>query len=108
MKKKVATAALSLAFLMISVKLLPALRKMGRADRPAPLSQMVDMIAGPGRVEPVSEEIQLGSELSGKLKTVNVQEGESIHKGQILAVLQNDDYRAELASAAAEVRNQGS
>ena len=103
MKKKVATAALSLAFLMISVKLLPALRKAGRADHPAPLSQMVDMIAGPGRVEPISEEIQLGSELSGKLKTVNVQEGESIHKGQVLAVLQNDDYRAELAAAAAEV-----
>src|SRR5664280_505570 len=102
-KKRVATAALSLAFLMLSVKLLPALRKMGRADRPAQLSQMVDMIAGPGRVEPISEEIQLGSELSGKLKTVNVQEGESVHKGQILAVMQNDDYCAELASAAAEV-----
>ncbi len=102
-KKKVASAALGLAFLMLSVKLLPALREIGRADRPAPLSQMVDMIAGPGRVEPISEEIQLGSELSGKLRTVNVQEGESIHKGQILAVLQNDDYRAELASAAAEV-----
>jgi len=102
-KKRVAIAAFCLAFIVMSVKLLPALRKMGRADRHAPLSQLIDMIAGPGRVEPVSEEIQLGSELSGKLKTVNVREGESIHKGQILAVLENDDYRAELASAAAEV-----
>ena len=68
MKKRVAIAALSLAFLMMSVKLLPALRKVGRSDRHAPLSQIVDMIAGPGRVEPVSEDIQLGSELSGKLK----------------------------------------
>ncbi|HEY1732252.1 MAG TPA: DUF3373 family protein [Terriglobales bacterium] len=103
MKKKVAIAAFSLVFLMISVQVLPGLRKMGRPGRHAPLSQLVDMIAGPGRVEPVSEEIQLSSELSGKLKTVSVQEGQSIHKGQILAVLENDDYRAELASAAAEV-----
>lgn len=103
MKKKIATAALGLAFLVISVKMPPALRKMGRSDRPAPPPQKVEMIAGPGRVEPISEEIQLGSELSGKLKTVAVQEGESIHRGQLLAVLENDDYRAQLASAAAEV-----
>jgi HlyD family secretion protein len=102
-KKRVAISAVGLVFLMISAQLLPGLRKMGRSDRHAPLSQIVDMIAGPGRIEPVSEEIQLGSELSGKLKSVNVQEGQSVHKGQVLAVLQNDDYRAELASAAAEV-----
>jgi HlyD family secretion protein len=60
-------------------------------------------IAGPGRVEPSSEDIKLGSELSGKLKSVNVEEGDVIHRGQVLAVLENDDYRAQVASAEAEV-----
>src|SRR5919205_1935924 len=69
------------------------------ATEPAP-----KLIAGPGRVEPVSEDIKLGSELSGKLKSVNVEEGDVIHRGQVLAVLQNDDYRAQVASAEAQVR----
>jgi HlyD family secretion protein len=62
------------------------------------------LIAGPGRVEPISEDIKLGSELSGKLKSVNVEEGDQIHRGQVLAVLENDDYIAQVHSAEAEVR----
>ncbi len=65
---------------------------------PAPL-----LVAGPGRVEPSTEDIQLGSELSGKLKAVKVEEGDGIHRGQVLAELENDDYRAQLASAEADV-----
>src|SRR5262249_27880852 len=61
------------------------------------------LIAGPGRVEPVSEDIKIGSELSGKLKSVNVEEGDTIHPGQVLAVLENDDYLAEVHSAEAQL-----
>lgn len=61
------------------------------------------MIAGPGRVEPSSEAIKIGSELSGRLKVVNVEEGDYIRRGQILAELENADYRAEVASARAMV-----
>jgi HlyD family secretion protein len=61
------------------------------------------LVAGPGRVEPLSENIQIGSELSGKIKSVNVEEGDTVHQGQVLAVLQNDDYRAEVLSAQAQV-----
>ena len=43
------------------------------------------MIAGPGRVEPASEDIKIGSELSGRLKAVYVEEGDAIHRGQVLA-----------------------
>src|SRR5690242_7626738 len=46
------------------------------------------LVSGPGRVEPTSEEIKLGSELSGKLKSVNVEEGDTVHRGQVLAELQ--------------------
>jgi HlyD family secretion protein len=63
-----------------------------------------ELVAGPGRVEPVSEDIKIGSELSGKLRSVDVEEGDTVHKGQVLAVLENDDYRAQVLSAEAEVR----
>lgn len=62
------------------------------------------LVAGPGRVEPVSENIMIGSELSGKLKSVNFEEGDRIHRGDVLAVLINDDYRAQMASSLAQVK----
>jgi HlyD family secretion protein len=61
-------------------------------------------IAGPGRVEPVSEDIQLAGELSGKLKAIYVEEGNPVKRGQVLAELENGDYRAEVESAEAEVK----
>jgi HlyD family secretion protein len=65
------------------------------------------LVAGPGRVEPFSEDIKIGSELSGKLKSVNVEEGDIIRRGQLLAALENDDYRAQVRSAAAQVLAKG-
>ncbi len=61
------------------------------------------MIAGPGRVEPYSEDIKIGSELSGRLKSVLVEEGDRIGRGQALAELENADYRAQVDSARANV-----
>ncbi|AXC12912.1 HlyD family secretion protein [Acidisarcina polymorpha] len=60
-------------------------------------------VAGPGKVEPVSEDIKVGSELSGKLKQVLVEEGDLVHRGQIVAELENADYRAAILSAEATV-----
>ena len=39
------------------------------------------VIAAPGRVEAVSEEIRVSSELTGRLKTVNVEEGDRVQCG---------------------------
>jgi HlyD family secretion protein len=61
------------------------------------------LIAGPGRVEPYSEDIKIGSEMSGRLKSVFVEEGDVIHRGQVLAELENADYRAQVESARASV-----
>ena len=69
----------------------------------APVNQSPALIAGPGRVEPYSEDIKIGSELSGRLKSVNVEEGDTIHRGQVLAELENADYRAQVESARANV-----
>ena len=60
-------------------------------------------IAGPGRVEPSSEDIKIGSELSGRLKVVKVEEGDAIRRGQALAELENADYHAQVDSARANV-----
>ena len=60
-------------------------------------------VAGAGRVEPYSEDVKLGAELSGKLKAVYVEEGERIKAGQLLAELVNSDYHAQVAAAQAEV-----
>lgn len=58
-------------------------------------------VAGPGVVEPVSESIKVGSEITGKLESVLVDEGDAVKKGQVLAVLVNDDYHAAALAARA-------
>jgi HlyD family secretion protein len=70
------------------------------AATPQPQAQFV---AGPGLVEPVSEDIKVGSELSGKLREVVVEEGDRVHTGQVVAVLENADLKADIASSAAQV-----
>jgi len=61
------------------------------------------IVAAAGRVEPQSEEIKIGSQLDGKLAEVPVEEGQSVHRGEVIAVLINDDYRARVALAEATV-----
>ena len=106
MKKKLAIiVTVALAILTITAQLNSEARhtagnRLPGRQHPRP----ADWIAGPGRVEPISEDIQLGSQLGGKLKAVNVSEGDSVQKGQVLAILDNDDYSAQLASAAAQVQ----
>ncbi len=60
------------------------------------------LIAAPGRVEPASEEIKVGAEISGKLRAVLVEEGDHVTRGQVIATLENSDYQARLASAEAQ------
>jgi HlyD family secretion protein len=65
------------------------------------------VVAGPGLVEPESEDVQVGSELAGKLKEVLVDEGDHVKKGQVLAILVNDDYRAQVDASRAQVEQAG-
>jgi HlyD family secretion protein len=73
------------------------------ANQAASANQAPLLIAGPGRIEPYSEDIKIGSELSGRLKSVNVEEGDAIRRGQVLAELENADYRAQVESSRANV-----
>jgi len=60
-------------------------------------------VAGPGLVEPLSESVKVGAELTGKLQSVLADEGDAVKKGQVLAVLVNDDYRAVVVAARANL-----
>lgn len=61
------------------------------------------VIAAPGRVEAVSEEVRVSSELSGRLKSVDVEEGDRVQHGQVLAEVENADYKARVAEAEAQL-----
>ena len=76
--------------------------KRAQSSEAAPAAAF--LVAAAGRVEPGTEDIKLSSELNGKLKSILVEEGDRVTRGQVLAELQNDDYRAQVDSAAAEVR----
>lgn len=68
-----------------------------------PEKASTQMIAAPGRVEPISEEIRVGAEITGKLSAVLVEEGQRVQKGQMVATLENGEYRAQVASAEAHL-----
>src|SRR5260370_5480555 len=60
------------------------------------------LIAAPGRVEAVSEEVRVISELSGRLKRVAVEEGHSAQRREVLAGIENDEYRTRAGAAQVE------
>src|SRR5215471_18869485 len=100
------TLVVSLGVFLLTATLVLASRRAHEsmtASKMASASHESLPIAGPGRVEPSSEDIKIGSELSGRLKIVNVEEGDPIHRGEVLAELENADYRAQVESARANV-----
>ena len=60
--------------------------------------------AGPGRVEALSEEVRVSAQVGGRLQTVLVEENDRVTAGQVLATIDNADYRARVASAEATLR----
>jgi HlyD family secretion protein len=61
-------------------------------------------IAARGRVEgATSQEIKLASRVVGRLKEVGAFDGDPVRKGQVIAVLENDDLKAQVDQARANV-----
>jgi HlyD family secretion protein len=104
MKRKTLLLATILVLTIVTTTLIWGHDKTSPAPAQANASPSDWTIAGPGRVEPVSEDIKLAAELSGKLKAIYVEEGNPVKRGQVLAELENSDYRAEVESAEAEVK----
>jgi len=61
-------------------------------------------IASRGRVEgATSQDIKLASRVVGRLKEVSVNDGDPVRKGQVVAVLENNDLLAQVDEARANV-----
>ena len=104
MKRKVVTGSLILLAGILTATPVGAHSRSSRISEQAVRPSQPNLIAGPGRVEPHSEDIKLGAELSGKLKKILVEEGDQVTRGEVLAELENSDYRAQVNSAEAEVQ----
>ncbi len=65
--------------------------------------ELHDWVAAPGRIEGEGELIRLGPRVPGRLASVDVREGDTVHRGQVLARLENADARARLAGAEARL-----
>ncbi|HUZ73949.1 MAG TPA: HlyD family efflux transporter periplasmic adaptor subunit [Stellaceae bacterium] len=68
---------------------------------PAPLPQHV--VVAPGIVEPATEERDIAASVTGTLEGPMPAEGQKIAVGDIIAEVQNQDLKAELAVAEAQV-----
>jgi HlyD family secretion protein len=96
-------SAAAALFLLSTVELVRSREHAVKAAPPAVTSSRDGLIAAPGRVEAISEEIRVSSEISGRLHSVPVEEGDRVHQGQVLAQIENEDYVARLAQAEANL-----
>lgn len=55
-----------------------------------------------GRLE--AERVDVGTKLGGRVEQVRVNEGDSVKRGEVLAVMDTDSYRAQLQEAEAQMR----
>jgi multidrug resistance efflux pump len=72
-------------------------------DTAVPPRPPVARVAAAGRVEPASEERVVAAEATGRLTEVRVDEGDRVVRGQVLAVIANDERRARVAAAEARL-----
>ncbi len=81
-----------------------------RAAEPAPLKPVRTLTVNVGSVSSKSftgvvdaiKTAELGFRVSGELTSVNIKEGSSVEKGQVLAVLDQTDYKIKLNASQAE------
>jgi HlyD family secretion protein len=104
MKKRLAILFAAAALVSLAAWLiLPSPSRIQVATAQSKPSPTLDVVVAAGRVEPVSEEVTIGSDLDGKLREVPVEEGQFVSRGQVVAVLDNSDFVARVALARAAV-----
>jgi HlyD family secretion protein len=55
-----------------------------------------NLVAGTGRID--GDIIALNTKYTGRIKTILIEEGQSVHKGNTIAILQSDELEAKLES----------
>jgi HlyD family secretion protein len=85
-----------------------SLMRSGNATLSASESKLIPAtsrrIAALGRIEPMAEDRDIAAVITGKIKAVNVDEGDWVTAGQIVAELESDDMQARLMAAEARVK----
>jgi HlyD family secretion protein len=61
------------------------------------------LVAAPGLVEPIGEEREIGSQVIGVVREMRVEENDSVAADQVIAVIDNNEQVAGLASARAQL-----
>ncbi|MEW6363864.1 MAG: efflux RND transporter periplasmic adaptor subunit [Acidobacteriota bacterium] len=75
---------------------------------PAKMMDLPAQVIATGTVNPrVGAQVKVGPRVSGRLEHLNVQVGDRVKKGQILAVLEQKDLRANVSKAEAALRDAG-
>lgn len=90
------------AFLILLAASAPA-QGSGNANPEMPVPIPRTKIAALGRVEPISEEIRIAAAMTGRLADVPLEEGDPVHKGEVVATLENADHLARVQVAEASV-----
>jgi ABC exporter DevB family membrane fusion protein len=104
MKKSTVLSAAALGgIVLLNLVVLLGRGKSANAPPAAASITQPALAAGPGRVEPISEEISIGAQVSGRLQAVLIEEGDRVERDQVLAILENGDYLARVWSAEAEL-----
>jgi ABC exporter DevB family membrane fusion protein len=81
-----------------------AARRDANATPVSPSEHRATVVAGPGRVEALSEEVRISAQIGGRLESVLVEENDRVQAGQVVAVIEHADYQARVASAEAALR----
>lgn len=101
--KRIFLPLLGIAILIATVAEVHAMRRTNVASpvpSPAPPSHIVAegrLVTYPGH------EVVVGSDASGTIEKVNVNERDVVHKGDVIAIVRADDTRAALTEASARV-----
>ena len=93
---------IGLLTLVASTWAMTAGRSGAAAAAAAPAAKASDVIAAPGRVEAMTESVDVSAEITGRLEQVYVDEGDRVNAGQVIATIDPSDARAKLASAEAQ------
>ncbi|HEX2678036.1 MAG TPA: HlyD family efflux transporter periplasmic adaptor subunit [Polyangiales bacterium] len=101
-KRKQAVLYIALAGMAVCAAALAlALAPEPARTAPAPASPL--RLVAPGRIEPLGEEIEVASQLSGVVAKVYVEDNAAVQAGQVLAELDRSSLEAQLAAAKADV-----
>ena len=96
-------ATLGLVAISTPLGFLSSISNVERAVAESDSIPIRNIVAAPGVVEPASEEREIGSQVIGIIREMRVKENEKLQQGQIIAVVENSEQVARVASARAEL-----